>query len=672
MTDSPDLVIRGGTIVDGSGNPPFIGDVAISGDRIISIGPQISARGKREYDAKGLIVTPGWVDGHTHFDAQVTWDPYLTPSTWNGVTTAIFGNCGIGFAPCQKDRREFLTHLIEAVEDIPGRVIAEGMNWDFETFEEYLDSLEKRAYACDTAVMIGHCAVRAWVMGKRANAADRQLEHRIMVTPDECAAMAALVQDAVAAGALGFSTSRGLFHRDPEGNLIPGTLATPDEVLAFARGIAAGGGGIFQWTTEFASYDDLPYAQLNLQKIKEYQDGELEWMTQIARDHGGKVALTFNLGWSNNRGAEQQLRQQLGFLDAIHQAGGFARGQIFGRTQGFLFSFRSRLHPFVSSKTFRRMDRRCRKLGEDLLEKLQDASVRELIVSETEHAFSEQSLQANPGLRELAGLVTTWDIIYKWRPDYEPKHEDCIKHVARREGKNPLHLSYEHLAAGGILWKPLNTYSTRDHSPFYEAYNHPHVVVGGDDAGAHHTVFMDATNPSHMLTHWVRDRARGPKLDIARAVRLQTREVAELFGLKDRGLLAPGMKADLNVIDLDKLEILEPYFTEDLPLGAGRWLQRVDGYRLTVVSGQETFRDGVATGNLPGRLVRNPRRDANAWQGVAARVSGPFEGVVIDTDAEESRQRALQGAGSGGGSMAARVMRETVEKRSADEPTSRL
>lgn len=436
----------------------------------------------------------------------------------------------------------------------------------------------------------------------------------------------------------------------------------------------------FQWTTDFMTYDDISYADIDQKRLNEYQKSELGWMLRIAKEHGQKVGLTWNIGWGNDPGSDAYgPPMTFRFLEEITKAGGRAKGQIFGRTQGYLFAFVARLHPFVASPTFQKLQEASKREGANLLVKLKDPGTREQIMAETRAMFSKNGMAKNPGLRELAALVCDWDVIYPWISSYEPAPETSIKSTCARDGRRPLDVAFDHLVAGGILWKPLNTYSTRDHSPFLKVYNHPQVCLGGDDAGAHHTMFMDATNPSHMLSHWVRDRSRGPKLSIARAVQLQTQQVAEIFGLPDRGIIAVGKRADINVIDLENVTMNMPYFVEDLPMGAGRWLQRVDGYRLTLVLGQPTFDGGNATGILPGRLLRNPQRSADAWQGISVALSGSFEASQEGANPTmvDNRERALRGAGSGGASMGARVMRDSVEvgkvaSDSAAPPRSRL
>jgi len=658
--ERPDLVIRRARIVDGTGQPPFIGDVAVIGDKITAVGPDLTLQGKREFDARGLVVAPGWVDCHTHFDAQATWDPYLTPSTGNGVTTAIFGNCGIGFAPCQKDRRDFLAHLVEAVEDIPGRAIAEGMVWDWETFEEYMDSLGRREYACDIALMIGHSAVRTWVLGDRANLSDRPGgAKKNPVQEREIQAMAEIVRDGVAAGALGFSTSRLMLHRDKSGALIPGTLAQREEVLALARAVAQGGGGVFQMTADFVGYDDLPPSQMNPAKMMQKMQSEVRWMLDLAKEHGEKVGLTWAAGFGNDPATSAIRALHSSTVERIIKAGGRAAAQGFVRPQGFLMNFSGPLHPFMMSPTFQKL----LEAGEEgLLERLQVPENRDQVIRESQELFSPAARKEKPLLQEIYSLFTPWDNIWEWTPSYEPSVEESVEAVAKSRGLEPLQVAFD-IMLRGVLWKPYILYPTKDHEPLRELLEHPHVLPGGGDGGAHGTTFTDATGPTHLLTHWVRDRSRGPKLPIELAVRKHSKDVADFFGLRDRGVIAPGMKADLNVVDLEKLRIEQPHFVRDLPLGAGRWLQGVEGYVLTVVSGCVTYERGEPTGSLPGCLVRNPRREASAWQGAAARYSGSFSGGPAGE--ASSRARALEGAGSGGASSAGRLLREFIAEPQA-------
>jgi len=655
----PDLVIRGGTIFDGTGEAPFVGDIAVTGDIISAVAPNLAVTGKEEYDARGLMVAPGWIDPHTHFDAQWSWDPYLSPSSGCGVTTCIMGNCGIGFAPCQKDRRNFLSHLVEAVEDIPERVIAEGMNFDFETFEEFMDSIERKSFACDIAVMVAHSAVRTWVMGRRANLSDRpggRSENPVL--PHEIDAIASLVRDAVAAGAVGFSTSRLLVHRDPDGILTPGALAGEDELCAICKAIAEGGGGIFEMSSDFSTYEDIAYAEMDAKKRENFWYSERAWMIDVAKQYGKKCAITFN--------CLPGMENQLHMIEAINNAGGLAKGQCFSRAQGLLQQFGGRMHPFIVSRTYRSLASKYK--GAELLDELKKPEIRQLVVAEADDFFNKK--HTKQGAIETTNFFKPWSSHFTWQPGYEQDgRKESVAAIAKKEGRTRMDVAFDMMASGGVMWKPFNGWSG-NYDGYYRFFQDPHIIPGFADAGAHGTMFQDAAGATFMLTHWARDRTQG-KFPVEYMVKKSTKDVAELFGLSDRGVLKPGLKADINVMDFEKLKMREPYLASDLPLGQQRWMQDVDGYTLTLLSGRPTFVNGTATGKLPGRLVRNPQRDATAWKGIAASVSGPFESGLSAPDAN-SREHALKGVGSAGASAAARLMRETVEAEPSKDVRSRL
>ncbi|CAE7463929.1 dan [Symbiodinium sp. CCMP2456] len=609
-----DFVIRAGRVIDGTGKPEFVADIAVKDGVISAIGQNLPVQGRQEFDARGLLVTPGWVDGHTHYDAQWSWDPYLSPSSSCGVTTCIMGNCGIGFAPCQKDRRKFLAHLVEAVEDVPERIIAEGLTYDFETFEEYMDSLDRATLACDVAVLVGHSAVRAWVMGDRANLSDKPggaAEHPLK--DHEIEAIAALVRDAVAVGACGFSTSRLLMHRDPEGTLTPGTLSCADELKAIAQAIADGGGGVFEMSSDFLSYDDVHHENLDPKKLRAYQRGEYEWLIDIARRHGRDVPVTFNC-FANH--------PTLFVIQSINDAGGLARGQCIARAQGLLQSFHSRAHPFVISRTFNAILKHCQEGGLDLIDTLRRSGKREKIIAETTAFFSSD--QAGQ-YKYLQDFFKPFDEHFPWTSHYEPeKATDSVVAIAQKEGRGFAEVYWDIMINGGVVWKPfLGSYDWGGYNMTCTMLNHPHIMPGFADAGAHGTIFQDAAIASHMLCYLARDRVKGPKMSLEHVVKLNSLEVASFFGLKDRGALQVGMKADINVIDFERLSMGQPYIARDMPLGQDRWLQDVEGYCLTLLSGRPTLMHGRLTGALPGRLLRNPRRNAAAYQGsLAALFSG--------------------------------------------------
>lgn len=643
-----DVVIRGGTIVDGTGSPPFQGDIAIDGALITAVGHALAVRGAFEVDARGLLVAPGWVDVHTHFDGQVTWDPLLTPSGLCGVTTCIMGSCGIGFAPCRRRQRRFLVSLVEAVEDIPGTALHQGISWEWETFEEYLDALERRELVCDVGAMVGHAAVRTWVLGRRANLSDRPggaREHPVQ--PREIEQMAAVVRDAVAAGALGFSTSRILLHRDASGVLTPGTLASAQEMLAIGDAVVAGGGGIVQLAQDFATYDDVGrYDRVDEELRQQHSESEWEWMMDMVLKHRQSLALSYVVTTAGGEASDLPLAR----LGHLNYRGVLARAQVLERPQAVLMSFDSAVHPFVDSSTFRSIPGRdrvaCLRAG---------GALRSRVLSETELTVG--------GL--VLGLVGAWDRVFPWTAGYEPPAELSLRAEAARRGCSPQEAALDALlqdGGRGVLWSPLFQYPEGSLQATWRALVHPHTVPGGADAGAHATVIQDATSATHLLTHWARDRTRGPRIPLETVVRKQTQDAASLFGLLDRGVLAAGKRADLNVIDHAALELLPPRYAFDLPGGAGRWLQDVRGYRLTLLAGKVTLQDGRPTGQMPGRLVRNPRGRRDAWCGAARAVPDPDEGSGGEGRAPRpARAPEREGGQVLGLSMLGRALRQSAE-----------
>jgi N-acyl-D-amino-acid deacylase len=562
-----DLVIRGGTIVDGTGAARREGDVAIDGDRIAAVGPA-AGRGRREIDARGLLVTPGWVDIHSHYDGQVRWDPYLTPSCWHGVTTVVMGNCGVGFAPARPDRHAWLIGLMEGVEDIPGPTLAAGLAWAWETFPEYLDALADVPRALDVAAQVPHGAVRAYVMGERGAKNEP-------ATPDDIRGMATIVREGIAAGALGFTTSRTQLHRAVDGEVVPGTYATEDELLGIGRAM---GGGVF----ELAS-DLMP------------EERELAWMERLSAETGRPVTFAC----LQNDIDPGQWRRLLAAADAAAARGARLAPQIAARPTSLLLGFEGTAHPFLGHAAYRAIahlpiDERVRRL--------RDPEVRRAILDEQVQFTDPLAAFVASAFHKLFPLGDP--------PDYEPAPEASIAAIAARAGKAPAEVAYDLLLerdGRGLLYLPLLNYSDFDFEPIREMLLHPRAVVGLADGGAHCGIICDAGTPTFLLTHWVRDRRRGARLPLELVVRRQTRETAELYGLRDRGLLAPGSKADVNVIDLDALALAPPEMVHDLPAGGRRLVQRARGYRATIKSGATVFEDGVATGTLPGRLIRGAR-----------------------------------------------------------------
>jgi len=671
LSDIPDFIIRGGTIVDGTGVPPVVGDVAVKGDKIWAIGPRLPFRGKHEYDASGMIVAPGWVDAHTHFDGQVTWDPYLTPSASGGVTTCVMGNCGVGFAPCQRERRDEMIEMVEAIEDVPREAVREGLRWEWETFEEYMDALSRRELACDVAAMVGHSTIRNWVLGDRMNLSDRPHgAENAPVQPHEIEAMAAVVRDAVAAGAMGFSTSRAIYHRDLRGVLMPGSLASSDEMLALARAIGEGGGGVFGANMDFRTYDDVPGHEFSEEKRKEHYESEWRWLDTIASESKGRTNITFEameVNFDRVARVEQIMRK---YNDVT------IRTQCHVRPQSFLQSVNSRMNLLMMSKTYRQLHGRAYKAASDspkdfsehmhaLLVEMTDPNVRRTILEEAQSRLDrvKDAIKNNTGdpYRGLVSTLCPFSHIFPWTPNYEPEPAISVRETARREGRTPLEVYYDILVPPGktefgVAWKPNAGYMNKDVELTRVLLEHPFGIPGVSDAGAHSGIFCDAHGPTHLLTFWVRDRTRGPRIALETAVMKQTLEIAKVFGLHDRGALLPGRRADINIIDMSKLEMLKPFVSNDLPKGTTRWMQSVTGYQHTFVAGQETFRFGEPTGLLPGRFVRNPKADASVWQGAARRCV--WRSSDSKVEAVDLSAHALKSAEGGGASAIARIARE--------------
>ena len=560
-----DLVIRGGTVVDGTGAPPVTGDVAVDGDRIVSVG-EVDDRGRREIDADGLVVAPGWVDIHTHYDGQVTWDPDVTPSSWHGVTTVVMGNCGVGFAPVRPGAQDFLIELMEGVEDIPGTALHEGIDWRWESFGEYLDALASQPRVMDVAAQVPHCALRAYVMGERA--------HDNEATQEDIEAMARLTQEALEAGAAGFTTSRTILHSSKHG-LVPGTSAPPDELLAIGDAIAKAGHGVFQMVSDHQG-----------------GDADREWVTRLAKDSGATV--TYALAQAPY--APTAYRDALADAERLNEDGLRVVPQVSCRPTGMLFGLQSSLHPFTTHPTYRAMASLPLR---ERVARLRDPDVRAALLAE----------QPSTGNAVARALMTRWGQIFPLGdpPDYEPPPEHSVAATAEREGRESDAVVLEWLLerdGKALLFAPLASYVDSDHEALREMMLHPRTVLGLSDGGAHCGLICDASMPTSLLTHWVRDRTRGERLPIETAVHLQTGRTAAAYGFDDRGVLALGKRADINVIDVDGLRLYAPEMVFDLPAGGRRLVQRVDGYRATLVAGGVTFEEGEPTGARPGTLVR--------------------------------------------------------------------
>jgi len=567
-----DLVIRGGTVVDGSGAPARQADVAIDGERIAAVGSDVGP-GRREIDARGLLVTPGWVDIHTHYDGQVTWDPHLTPSGWNGVTTLVMGNCGVGFAPVRPGQQDFLIQLMEGVEDIPGTALAEGIRWEWETFPEYLDALERMPRSLDVAAQVPHGAVRAYVMGERGAKNEK-------ATPEEIAAMAALVREALEAGALGFSTSRTILHRAKDGELVPGTTAEDEEVLGIGRMLGEVGHGVFEVASDLAPEGE-----------------ELGWMKRLARETGRPVSFAC----LQSPADPDQWRRLLRACEEDAAEGGRLTPQVAQRPAGLLLGWESTAHPFLFHAPWQGVAALPPK---ERAAKLADPAVRAAFLAD----HPDLSKLPMAAIMVMAGFHMMFPLGDP--PDYEPAPEQSIAAIAAREGKTPREVAYDVMmerGGKGLIYLPLIGYANGSLEPIREMMMHPQAVFGLSDGGAHCGLICDASMPTFLLTHWVRDRRRGERIPLERVVEAQTRRTARFYGLDDRGLIAPGMKADVNVIDFERLRIHVPEMVYDLPAAGRRLVQRVDGYKATIQSGVVTYEDGHPTGALPGRLVRGPQ-----------------------------------------------------------------
>jgi N-acyl-D-aspartate/D-glutamate deacylase len=575
-----DLVIRGGTVVDGSGSAPREGDVAIDGGKVAAVG-RVEGRGREEIDARGKLVTPGFVDVHTHYDGQATWDPLLTPSCWHGVTTLVMGNCGVGFAPVRPGKQDFLIGLMEGVEDIPGTALHEGIHWSWETFPQFLDALGRGRYALDLGAQVPHGAVRAYVMGERGAKNEP-------ATPEDVAQMAAIVKEGIEAGALGFSMSRTLVHRAIDGEVVPGTHASEDEIFGIVRPLGALGRGLVELAPAGVMGEDLAAPEK-----------EVAWMRRLSAETGRPVSFAL----SQHEVDSRQWRKILELCREANAGGSRLRPQVGSRPTMLLIGH-STFHPFSHRPTYLKLA--ALPLPERVA-KLRDPKVRAQILSEKNPENADPrmavvtSLIAN-GLHKIFPLGDP--------PDYEPGPEKSIKAIAEREGRDAFAVLYDEmlkLDGRQLLMLAILSYSDGDLEALRTMLEHPDSVFGLGDGGAHCGAVCDATMTTFLLTHWTRDRTRGPRLPVEWVVRKMTRDTAELYGLGDRGMLAPGKKGDVNVIDAAGLRLAIPELVHDLPGGARRLVQKAQGYTATVVSGEVTFRDGEHTGALPGRLVRGPR-----------------------------------------------------------------
>ena len=571
-----ELVIRNGNVVDGTGAPARVADVAIDGGRITAVGADLPP-GDREIDATGLLVTPGWVDIHTHYDGQATWDDTLAPSSWHGVTTVVMGNCGVGFAPAAPDRHDWLIGLMEGVEDIPGTALTEGIDWQWESFPEFLDTLETKRWTMDVGTQIAHGAVRAYVMGDRG-------ARNEAASAEDIKAMKDIVRDAIEAGALGFSTSRTIAHTAIDGEPVPGTFAAEDELFGIGSALAELGTGVFELAPMGAAGEDIVGPKK-----------EVDWMRRLSASIGRPV--TFALIQVD---AAPDLWRELmdESLRAVDE-GADIWPQIAGRATGLLSGHTTTYSLFDPIPAYQELKQSLS--GDELIDALATPEVRERILAWE---------PPNPAVAEQMDRAYGRTFLLGDPPDYEPSEDRSLAGMAAAEGKHPLEVAYDAMLANdgqGLLYVPILNYAEGSLDPVREMILHPRAASGLADGGAHCGVICDASLPTFMLTHWTRDRTRGETLPLELIVKKQTQDTARLYGMSDRGTIEPGMLADLNVIDYERLQLASPEVVTDLPAGGSRLVQQAVGYVATIKSGEVTYRDGVDTGARPGQLVRGAR-----------------------------------------------------------------
>lgn len=576
MKSAYDLVVRGGTLVDGSGGESFEGDVAVLNGRIAKVG-KVAERGRDEIAAHGKLVTPGFVDIHTHYDGQITWSDSLTPSSLHGTTTVVMGNCGVGFAPCRPTDREMLIEVMEGVEDIPGIVMAEGVPWKWESFPEYLDFLEKKRCDVDFATQVPHAPVRVHVMGERGAA-------REPATAEDMAVMSRIVSEAVGAGALGFSTARTMIHRLKDGRLAPTITAGEEELYSIAMGLKAIRKGRLQMVDDFHDTTELASTEFDM------------WRRIVTAS--GRP-LSFNLVQSHK--APDRWRHILGRVRAANEAGLSVRAQVTCRPIGIFLGLDMSAHPFMSSPSYKALA--ALPLAERVA-RMRQPEVRKRILAEQPRGMNA----------EWRALFCDVDEMVEFDEDldYFPPQAAKLKNRALQLGITPLELAYDILLqrdGGGMLHHAVTNYATGDRTVSRAMLMHPDVLIGLGDGGAHLGTICDASMPTHLLAHWTRDVPEPERIALPWAVAALTRRNASFMGLCDRGLIEQGMKGDLNVIDYDALRLHPPQVTADLPAQGKRLTQRADGYCATILSGVATHIDGKATGAFPGRLIRGERAD---------------------------------------------------------------
>jgi N-acyl-D-aspartate/D-glutamate deacylase len=577
-----DLVIRGGKIVDGTGQKSFIGDIAVSDGKITEVG-QVTGEAKREINADGRLVTPGFVDIHTHYDAQATWDPHLLPSGWHGVTTVVVGNCGVGFAPAKRDQHEMLIELMEGVEDIPGAALSEGIKWDWETFPEYLDALDRAPLAIDVGTHVPHGPVRTYVMGDRG-------ARNEAATAEDISEMAAIVKKGIQAGALGFSTSRTMGHKALNGEPVPGTFAAEDELFGIGKVLGELGTGVFELAGAGAAGDVGGDAIDSALK-------EIDWMQRLSKEIERPVSFAM-LQFDS---APNQWRELVEICQKSASDGADVLAQFAPRPFGILTGHQTEANQFLGRPAY--IEIKDLPLPERV-KRMKDPDVRARILGpERDDSTGFGTMLDNPEM--LKKIFPLGD-----PPDYEPGPEQSIWAIAQREGKAADEVLYDYMLKDEgkeLLLLTFFNYSDGNLDLMYELFNNERAVVSLGDGGAHCGVICDASLQTFMLTHWARDRTRGPKIELEHAVKAMTQDTAAVYGLNDRGVIAPGYKADFNIIDFENLSLRRPVMAFDLPGGARRLIQESTGYDATIVSGEVVMENGEATQARPGQLLRGAR-----------------------------------------------------------------
>ena len=564
-----DLIIKNGIIYDGTGDKPFVADIAIKGRKIEAIG-ELDEVSKQTINAEGKVVAPGFVDIHTHYDGQVTWDPYLRPSTYHGVTTVVMGNCGVGFSPCKPEERDWLISLMEGVEDIPGTALHEGINWQWESFPEYLDILENKPLAIDVGTQIPHGAVRAYVMGQRGI-------NREEATQEEIDRMSQLVKEAIQAGAFGFSTSRTEKHRDSSGALTPSITAHKNELVSIANSIGELNSGVLQGISDFYDFES-----------------EFDIFKEMSQSSGRPISITVEQ--MDQR--PDWWHQLLDGIEAAQNKGINMYGQVPPRATGINMGLEVTLNPFTFYPSFYDLSK---KSLEEKVATMRDPKFKKKLLSEQPVSIG------NPLVEEI---TQSFNKMFRLGDpaNYEPDPDSSFKAIAKKQNISPQEVAYDCLLekeGKALIYHPLFNYLPGNLDFVEKMLNHPYSISGLGDAGAHCGAISDASFPTTLIQHWGRDRTRGKKIPLEKLISMQTLETSRLLGISDRGVLKEGYKADINVIDFDNLTLHEPEVLHDLPAGGRRLVQKASGYEYTIVSGQIAFKNGEATGALNGRLIRN-------------------------------------------------------------------